>query len=155
YIQFSGRSAMHVFQRQRKLRLGFRPAGSPSGPWARSGASHSGHTAKQRFEEIAEGAAAALRAASSEEVFQINVSLKASSAHSAPIRRRREIRAVFPIRPELVVFLALFGIAQNLVGFLYFFEFFFGLLVVRVEVRMIFAGEFAVRLFDFVVFRGS
>src|SRR5262249_7736293 len=48
--------------------------------------------------------------------------------------------AVFPVRAEFVVLLALGGVAQNLVGLVDFLELFFGVLVAGVDVGMMFAG---------------
>src|SRR5215813_7651153 len=52
-------------------------------------------------------------------------------------------------------FLTLFGIAQDFVSFLNFFELFLGLLVVRIQVGMVLAGKLPIRLLDFFFFRGS
>jgi hypothetical protein len=48
---------------------------------------------------------------------------------------------------ETVIGSTLIGIAQDVVGFAEFFEFFFRVRVVRVFVGMIFDGELAVRAF--------
>src|SRR5690606_3045979 len=50
-----------------------------------------------------------------------------------------------------VIGIALLRIGQNLVGFLGFLEFFFCLVTVRVAIRMILHGEFAIRLLDILV----
>ena len=55
---------------------------------------------------------------------------------------------------EHVVAFALFLIAQYFIGFIDFFEFFFGglfLMVAGVEIRMVLAGQFPVRLLQLVV----
>src|SRR5579862_5744951 len=58
------------------------------------------------------------------------------------------------VEPELVVNLALLGIAENVVGFRERLEFFFGSLVAGIDVGMILARKFAKRLAD-VVRRGA
>src|SRR5208282_421392 len=57
--------------------------------------------------------------------------------------------AVLPIGAELVVLLALVGVADDLVGLVQLLEFGLGILVVGIYVGMEFAGELAVGAFDF------
>jgi hypothetical protein len=54
------------------------------------------------------------------------------------------------IKAELVVYLALFVVAQDVVGFGDFLELFFRLLVAGVHIRVIFARKFAEGLADLV-----
>ena len=60
---------------------------------------------------------------------------------------------VLPAGTELVVFAAFFGIAEDFVGFVDFFEFGFGGGFVGGDVGVVDAGEFAEGLFDFVLGR--
>ena len=60
---------------------------------------------------------------------------------------------VLPAGAELVVLAAFFGIAQDFVGFVDFFELGFGRGFVGGDVGVVFAGEFAEGLFDFVLGR--
>ena len=154
-------SAMHVLKRQRHLSFGLRGtrcAATRSRASSRfricSAAAHASHSAKQSFEEVAERASRFARASASEEVFHIDGAAKAA-ARASPVRRRGEIRAVLPIRSKLVVLPALVRVAEDFVRFLDFFELLFGLFVVRVQVRMVFAGELAVCLLEFVFLGGS
>src|SRR5207248_2250931 len=80
---------------------------------------------------------------------------KPATTGSSPVRRRREVRAIFPVRSELIVLPAFLGVAEDFVCFLDFLELLFGLLVVGIQVRMVLAGKFPVRLLDFVVLGGS
>jgi len=64
--------------------------------------------------------------------------------------RRGRGRAVFGIEAVLIVHLALFGIAQDVVRFLHVLEAIFGGFIPGVEIGMVFAGEFPVRLAHFV-----
>ncbi len=68
-----------------------------------------------------------------------------------PLRWRLETSGPVPIRAELVVFLPLFGIAQNLIRFVDLLKFFFGGLFVLGHVRMILARQFTERAADLVV----
>ena len=49
---------------------------------------------------------------------------------------------------QLVIFLALLGVRQRLVGFVDRLEFLLGLFVARVHIRMVLARQFTVRLFN-------
>src|SRR6202042_1045200 len=51
-------------------------------------------------------------------------------------RRRRKICSRFPVGPQLVIPLALFGVGQNLVSFIYFLESLFRGLVAGIYVRV-------------------
>src|SRR5687767_12780168 len=62
--------------------------------------------------------------------------------HILPARRRTKIRALFPVRAKLVVLLTFFRIAEDLVGFVNFFEFLLGDLFVLGDVGMILPREF-------------
>jgi hypothetical protein len=70
------------------------------------------------------------------------------------LRRVRLVGSgVLPVGAELVVLAAFFGIAEDLVGFVDFFEFGFGGGFVGGDVGVVDAGEFAEGLFDFVLGR--
>ena len=70
-----------------------------------------------------------------------------------PSRRWVEPARLIPIRAQLVVFLSFLRIAEDLVGFIELFEFFFRGRLVLVDVRMVFARQLAERLADFIVAR--
>ena len=65
-------------------------------------------------------------------------------------RRCRRGIDIVRVKAELIVDLALLGIAQNVVGFGEGFELLFRDFVARIDVRMIFARQPAVRLLDLV-----
>src|SRR5262249_13230222 len=58
--------------------------------------------------------------------------------------------AAIGVEAELIVHLALFGVAENVEGFLDVFEFFFGGFVAGVDVGVVFAGELLVGTADLV-----
>src|SRR5208283_4163712 len=58
-------------------------------------------------------------------------------------------RPALPIGAEFVILLALIGVAENLVGLIDLLEALLAVLVVGIDVGMVFAGELAVRAFDF------
>src|SRR6516225_272369 len=160
--QFAQSSAVHIFERKRQFRLRFRRRRPRSRPRASScsrGAasaesSHSAcssHSTEKHFKEIAEGAAPLL-AAAAEEIFHIDRTLEAAAA---PVGWRSKFSAVLPVRTELVVLPPLIVVAENFVRFLNFLKLFFSLFVVRIQVRMVFAGKLAVCLFDFLFLRGA
>src|SRR5262249_47351747 len=70
---------------------------------------------------------------------------------SLPVRGWGELGTALPVCSELVVLLAFVGVAQDFVSFLGLLELLFSLLVVRVEVRMVFAGQLAIGLLDFSI----
>src|SRR5207245_210713 len=62
--------------------------------------------------------------------------------------RRREFHAVFPARTELIILLAFFRIAEDLVGLVDLLEFFLGHLLLRrriLQIRVVLARELAAR----------
>src|SRR5207253_10382406 len=63
--------------------------------------------------------------------------------------------AAFPIRAELIVLLALFGIAEDLVGLIDVLEIALGFLVVGIDVAMILARELAIGSFDLRLSRAA
>ncbi len=78
--------------------------------------------------------------------FEIAARLSATEGLAArilPARRRTEIRALLPVRAQLVVLLALFRIAQDFVGFVDLLEFFLGDFFVLGDVGMVLPREFA------------
>ena len=108
--------------------------------------------AKELFEEIAEPGPAELE-------FHATAITSGVAAEStarllpAPSRRRLKPARLVPIRSQLVVFPALLGVAQDLIRFVELLEFFFRDRLVLVDVGMVFARQFAERLFDLVVGR--
>ena len=78
------------------------------------------------------------------------------TALSARLHRPRPAgrHAVFRIEAVLIVHLLLLRIAQNIVGFLNLLEAILGRFIARIQIRMMFAREFAVGFAD-VVFAGA
>src|SRR5712671_3316838 len=68
-----------------------------------------------------------------------------------PLRRRSELGAVLPVGAKLIVFGSLFGISEHFISFLDFLELLFRLFAVGVQVGMVFPGEFAMSLLDFLI----
>ncbi len=99
--------------------------------------------AEKLLEEVAETGAAEL------EVFGFGSAAPLVSAVAS--RHRSPVSALFPISAQVVVFLALLGVAQHLVGFVDLLEFFLGALFVLGDVGMVLAGEGAKGLADFIV----
>lgn len=103
-------------------------------------------TGEVLFEEVAE--------ASASEVEVLGFGLRAAGLPG--LRRVRLVGGgVLPAGAELVVLAAFFGVAQDFVGFVDFFELGFGGGFVGGDVGVVFAGEFAEGLFDFVLGRLS
>ena len=96
----------------------------------------------------ARGAAAEDRA---ENVTQVEINA-AESAESAEARACAEIR-VDTGMAELVVFCSFFGVGQNLVCLVDFLEACFGVLVARIQVRVVFFSQLPKRFFDLIVGR--
>src|ERR1035438_3845674 len=67
--------------------------------------------------------------------------------------RRGPGESALGIETVLVVHLALLGVAENVVGFLHFLETIFGGLVPRIQIRVVFARQFAIGFAD-VIRRG-
>jgi hypothetical protein len=88
-------------------------------------------------------APSATRAASlteaAKDVIQVDTLVKAPSA----VSRLRKVA-------EVIVLLALLGIAQDLVGFVYFLEALGGLRVIRIGVGVVLLGKLSIGLFDLV-----
>ena len=99
--------------------------------------------AEETLKEIAESA---LTARAAKEI-------AISRLRTTPARRRPELLARLPVRPERVVALAFVAVRQNGVRFVDLLEFFFGGLVAGIDVGMMFAGELAVCRLDFIVGR--
>src|SRR6266702_2442404 len=100
--------------------------------------------AKQAFEEITKSTGAPPAAKEVAEVAKLDI-------RTFPVRRRPEVLPRFPVRPKLVVFLALVGIGQNLVSFVYLFKLLFGGFISRIDVGMILARQLAIRALDFIL----
>src|SRR5579872_2888366 len=118
---------MHVLERKRHLGFRFRCRGA-----AKAAATHS---AEQGFKEIAEAtnsASARPRATTgSRPRTAAGIAKHFTEIKSFPIRGRGEFRSTLPVGAQLIVSFALFGVAQDLVGFLRLLELLFRLLVVR------------------------
>lgn len=113
--------------------------GSPAG---------SGAGAEELFEEIAEPGAIEL-----EIVTGGTAVTGLRPAGTRAVSGRVELGFVPPMGAQLIVFLPFGGIAEDFVGFVDLFEFLFGAAFVFGDVRMVFAGEFAKGLADFVIAR--
>ena len=72
----------------------------------------------------------------------------ASAAGSLPSGRRTKLRAGLPVGAELVVFLALAGVAEDFVGLVDFLELGLGVFLVFGDVGVELAGELAESLLD-------
>ena len=72
-----------------------------------------------------------------------------------PTRRRAKLGALFPIRAQFVIFLALSGVAEDLVSLVDFLEFLFGGLFVFGDVGMVLPGELAKGFANLLVARRS
>src|SRR5207302_8699532 len=70
-----------------------------------------------------------------------------------PPRRRTKLRALFPIRPEFVIFLPLLRVAEDFVGLVDVLELFFGGLIAFGAVGMLLSREFAESLANLFVAR--
>ena len=105
-------------------------------------ASKAAGTAEQRLEEV--GVAAAL---ASREVKVDVAPAKAAKGIAAAAKNIvkvsvAELLSLLPVRSQLIVHLALLGILQHVIGFVDFLEFFFGIFVTRIEVRVVFSCKF-------------
>jgi hypothetical protein len=58
---------------------------------------------------------------------------------------------LLPVRPKLVIFFAFFGVGQDFMGLIDFTEFSAGGFIFRIYIRMIFPGQLAVCLFNFIL----
>src|SRR5438034_4226368 len=103
--------------------------------------------AKKSLKAIAEGARTT--PASTEGIAKV----AELDPHIPPAGRGREVFACFPVLPELVVPLALLGVGQHFVGFVYPFESLFCGFVSRVNVRVKLARQLSVRLLDLILGR--
>ena len=108
--------------------------------------------AKKRFEEIAEPGSAKLEL---NPAAAVAAPLRKSAAWllALPLWRRLKTAGPVPIRAELIVFLPLFRIAQNLVRFVDLLKFFFGGLFVLGHVRVILARQLSKSAADLVLAR--
>ena len=105
---------------------------------------------------VGPGAAEAAAEDITEDVAQIHAAEAAAKAAEAAIEAARAARAcavagIHARKAELIVPGALFLVAQHLVGLVHFLELGLGLLVARVQVRVILFGLLAVRFFQFIV----
>ena len=108
----------------------------------------SGAGAEELFEEIAEAGAVEL---------EIEAGGTAVTgllpAGTGAVTGRVELGLVAPMGAQLIVFLAFRGIAEDFVGFVDLLELVFGAAFVFGDVGMVFAGELAKGLADFVIAR--
>ena len=89
-----------------------------------------------------------------EDIAQVNVAAVKAKATAAVAALSGAVVGVNPGKAELVVSGFLLGIAQHLVGLVAFLEFGLGHRVVRVQVRVVLLGGFAVCFFDLIL-RGA
>src|SRR5262245_1316103 len=138
---------MSVFEAD--LHLGF---DVPTAHCERGAARRAAPGPEESFKEIAESTGAAYT--SSENIAEVAVldprALPPSSAIWRPSRRRREIGPGLPVGAELIVAFAFFRIGEDFVGLTDLLELFFRRFVVGINVRMVFAREFAIRLLNLV-----
>ncbi len=107
------------------------------------GAPAASATAKELAEKIAKAACAGTFASRTAKIESAEVEVhRGFVIASAALRRGPRIKIV-AVEAMLVVHLPLLGVGEDVVGFLKLFEFFLGGLIAGIEVRMIFAGEFA------------
>ena len=124
-------------------------AGTPAEAAAEGGLT--APAAEERLEEIAEPGAAEFELDAAAVPAGLTPESAARSA-AAPIRRRLKSARLIPIRAELIVFRALLGIAQDLVGLVDLLEFLLGrgFLLRLGHIGMVLARELAEGAFDFV-----
>src|SRR5262249_9240230 len=127
-----------------------RAPGCPRGPPNPAEGGPATPAAEKRFEEIAEPGSAKLEL---NPAAAVAAPLIKSTAWllSFPLRRWLETAGPVPISAKLIVFLALFWIAQNLVGLVDLLKFFFGGLFVLGHVGVILARQLAKRAANFLV----
>ncbi len=143
------RSAQRLVERHQQIALHVRTAlGEVLG--RKSAAARAvraiGPAAKHLLEKITEAGAAEVEL------------LPGAVEPAAPSRAaggRPKLRALFPVRAQLVVFFSLGRIAQHLVGLVDLLEFLLGLLLVLGHVRMVLARKFAEGFFNFVLARAA
>jgi len=140
-----GPALREFLQRQLELRLQVGAAHRPAmdafvvSPGAPAAGERPSAAAEQRFEEVAEAAWRAL-AARPGPPFALAAS-----------RRRREVHAVLPAGAEAVVLLAFLGVAEDLIGLVDLFEFFFrGFLFRRrrLQIGVILARQLPIGVLD-------
>src|SRR5207249_7011428 len=110
------------------------------------------HRAENLLEEIAETGAAEMKLG----ILAARPAAREPSParEGFPAGRRTELGAGTPIRPQLVILLALGRVAQDFVGLIDFLELFLGLLFVFRHVRMVLPRQLAEGLLD-VGFAGA
>src|SRR5882724_10282746 len=123
---------MRLFERKRYLCFDILTTHGKAGAPPRAATA-----AEQALEEITKSTGATPAAKQVAKVAILDV-------HTFPVRRRPEVLPRFPVRPKLVVFLALVGIGQNLVSFVYLFKLLFGGFISRIDVRVKLARQLAI-----------
>src|SRR5687767_8786206 len=136
--------------------VGFHVAASLRAPWSLSETAAAEPTGpasapKECLKEITEPGSAELK---------FHAAVSRAIAAEAPTRllrtpsgRRLKSSRLVPVRAQLVIFFPLLRIAQDLVSLVELLEFLLGHPLVLVDVGMVFAGQLAKRLLDFVVAR--
>ena len=104
--------------------------------------------AEKRLEEIAEASPAEFEVDPA--AVARGITAKPATRLRVPSRWRLESARLVPVRSQLVVFLPLLRIAQDLVGFVDLFEFFFRRLLIFRDVRMMLARQLSERLLNLV-----
>src|SRR5438046_4808571 len=108
-------------------------------------------TAEESFEKVTESSSVELELNSTAVAAPLIKSAAGLLSLPLPVRRRLKTARTIPIRAELVVFLALLGVAQHLIGFVDFLKFFFGRLFILGNVGMIFPCQLAKCAADLVL----
>ena len=135
--------ALDVRTRLGEVGLGAGPGARPGVPKETVVIGAPPATSKKLFEEIAEAGAAKMHVVVRHPV--------RSRPTAAPCAGRRREAARLPVGAEVIVFTALLGIAQDLVGLVDLLEFLLGGFLVLGDVRMVAAGQLAKRFLDIVV----
>src|SRR4029077_11999808 len=101
-------------------------------------------TASEKLtEQIAEAARASAFASRAAKVESAKVKIHRGVVIASAMRRRRARIEIVAVEPVLIVHLPLLGIGEDVVRFLQLLEFFFRGFVPRIQVRVIFAVQFA------------
>ena len=148
----AGGSLERFFQCDHEVGLDVLPAFRRCGATAKTAAERrlAPPSTEERFEEIAKASSTELELYAA--VASSGPTETSTCAAVPPIRRRLESARLVPIRPEMVVFRALLGIAQDFVGLVDLLEFLLGRgFFLRLgHIRMMFSRELAESAFDFI-----
>jgi hypothetical protein len=136
---------MRVLERDFHLGFGVLTAsGSGASPAMAISCTRRPSSTKKRFEEVAEAASAEDLA----QIIELNVD-------ASPSGGRRELRAILPVRSELIVTLAFLRIRKNFIGLIDLFELLLGDPVPRVDVGVMLPSKLSIGLADLLVCRVS